>query len=115
MRANPLVCVEVEELADPQNWATVIVSGKYEELSDSPQYEQLRELAHDLLQRQPVWWEPGYVQTVFSEKQRPMEFMYFRVHIDQISGHRGIPDTASGPKSSAEHGGPVGWLRRVLG
>lgn len=28
MRTNPLVCVEFEELVNPQNWATVIVLGK---------------------------------------------------------------------------------------
>ena len=36
MRANPLVCVETEELVDRQNWATVIALGRYEELPKTP-------------------------------------------------------------------------------
>jgi nitroimidazol reductase NimA-like FMN-containing flavoprotein (pyridoxamine 5'-phosphate oxidase superfamily) len=115
MRANPLVCVEADELASPQDWATVIVLGKYEELPDTPQYEVHRKRAYDLLQRRPVWWEPGYAKTVLHEKIRPMDLTYFRIHIDQISGHRGVPDTVSGQEFSATHEGPVGWLRRILG
>jgi nitroimidazol reductase NimA-like FMN-containing flavoprotein (pyridoxamine 5'-phosphate oxidase superfamily) len=115
MRANPLVCVEADELASSQDWATVIVLGTYEELPDTAEYEMYRERAYALLQRRPVWWEPGYVKTVLHEKTRPMEFMYFRIHIDQISGHRGVPNTVSGRESSATHVGPVGWLRRTFG
>ena len=33
MRANPLVCVEVEEVVNRWDWATVIVLGRYEELT----------------------------------------------------------------------------------
>ena len=113
MRANPLVCVEFEELVSPQNWATVIVSGRYEELPDQPSHNALRKHAYDLLQTRPVWWEPGYVKTVLSEKSRPMEYMYFRIHIDRLSGHRGVPDSVRGVSATDE--GAVGWLRRILG
>lgn len=92
MRANPLVCVEAEELVSPQDWATVIVLGRYEELPDTPEYKVLRTCAWALLQKRPLWWEPGYVKTVLHEKTRPIDRVYFRVHIDQISGHRGVPD-----------------------
>jgi nitroimidazol reductase NimA-like FMN-containing flavoprotein (pyridoxamine 5'-phosphate oxidase superfamily) len=101
MRANPLVCVEADELVSPQDWATVIVLGKYEELPDTPEYEAHRNRAYNLLKKDPVWWEPGYVKTVLDEKTRLIELMYFRIHIDQISGHRGVPDTASIRKFSA--------------
>jgi uncharacterized protein len=115
MRANPLVCVEVDELVSPQDWATVIVSGTYEELPDTPQYEVYRRRTYDLLQGRPMWWEPGYVKTVLHEETRPMEPVYFRIHIDQISGHRGVPDTVSSRESAATHEGPASWLRRILG
>jgi len=115
MRASPLVCVEAEELASPRDWATVIVLGKYQELPDTPHYGIYRKLAHDLLQSWPMWWEPGYAKTVLNEKTRPMEPIYFRIHIDHISGHRGVPNTVAGRELSATHEGPVGWLRRILG
>ena len=115
MRANPLVCVEADELASLQDWATVIVLGKYEELPDTPQYEVHRKRAYDLLQRRPVWWEPAYVKHVRHEESRPMEFMYFRIRIDAISGQRGVPDFVSDREFAALRERPVSWLRRILG
>jgi uncharacterized protein len=115
VRANPMVCVEVEELASQHEWATVIVFGKYQELPDTPEYKMYRKRAYDLLRMRPMWWEPGYVKTVLNEKTRPMEAMYFRIHIDHISGHRCIPDTVSGRELSATHEGTAGWLRKILG
>jgi nitroimidazol reductase NimA-like FMN-containing flavoprotein (pyridoxamine 5'-phosphate oxidase superfamily) len=115
MRANPLVCVEADELANPQDWATVIVLGRYEELPDTPQYKRFRQHAYDLLQRQPLWWEPGFVKTALHEKAPTMEFMYFRIRIDQINGRRGIPDTVSDREVSKTGVGPAGRLRRILG
>ena len=88
MRANPHVCVEVEELVSPQDWATVIVIGRYQELTT----EEERTYAHNLLERRPAWWEPGYSRTVMEGKERPLKPVYFRILIDQITGHRGIPD-----------------------
>jgi uncharacterized protein len=115
MRANPLVCVEAEELASSQDWATVIVLGKYEELPDTPQHAEHRKCTHELLQRRPVWWEPGYFKTALTEKAHPLEFIYFRIHINQISGHRSVPDAASSRELLARHAAPSGWLRRILG
>ena len=93
----------------------MIVLGKYEELPDTPEYEAHRKRAHDLLQRRPVWWEPGYVKIVLDEKTRPIEPIYFRIHIDQISGRRGVPNTVSGGEFSVTHERPVGWLRKIIG
>jgi nitroimidazol reductase NimA-like FMN-containing flavoprotein (pyridoxamine 5'-phosphate oxidase superfamily) len=115
MRANPLVCVEVDELAGSNDWTTVIISGKYEELSDTPQHEEHRKRIYELLQRRPVWWEPGAVTTMPTEKTQPVEYIYFRIHINQISGHRGMPAEASSRERSARHAARVGWLRRMLG
>src|SRR5579871_3933811 len=32
MRANPLVCVEVDDVTAPDHWVSVIITGRYEEL-----------------------------------------------------------------------------------
>ncbi len=114
MRTNPLVCVEVEELATSQDWSTVIVTGKYEELPDTPEYEIRRRRAYDLLRRRPAWWEPGYVKTVVDGKIRPIEATYFRIVIDHVSGRRGLPDAAPGRMSSASREPGAGWLRRIF-
>jgi nitroimidazol reductase NimA-like FMN-containing flavoprotein (pyridoxamine 5'-phosphate oxidase superfamily) len=87
MRANPHVCVEVEEVVSRQDWATVIVMGRYQELTSDAD----RTHAHDLMQKRPAWWEPGYSKTVIEGKERLMKGVYFRISIDQITGHVGIP------------------------
>jgi uncharacterized protein len=86
MRANPHVCVEVEELVSRQDWATVIVMGRYQELATDAD----RTYAHDLLERRPAWWEPGYSKTVIEGKERPLKGVYFRIRIEQITGHLAI-------------------------
>ena len=91
MRANPQVCVEVDDLVTTQQWETVIVLGRYEELPDTEEHETSRALAYALIQRRPAWWEPGYVKTIVDGKERPLESLYFRIRIDQISGRRGLP------------------------
>jgi uncharacterized protein len=114
MRKNPLVCVLAEELISPQDWASVIVSGKYEELPDIEPHATHRQHAYDLLQKRAMWWEPGYVQTVLRGKARPMQFLYFRIHIEQISGHRGIPDSIPEPTLSTAQPITASWIRKVF-
>jgi nitroimidazol reductase NimA-like FMN-containing flavoprotein (pyridoxamine 5'-phosphate oxidase superfamily) len=87
MRANPLVCVEVDEVAAYDQWVSIVAFGHYEELPEAPgcderhraperpppaaevvgigeatettegDDERLR--AWEVLKNHPVWWEPG--------------------------------------------------------
>jgi uncharacterized protein len=88
MRANPLVCVAVDEIGDYDQWVTAIVIGRYEELPVTPgsngmrprpserprqvsetplvrsangteESEDSRERAWQLLKVHPMWEEPG--------------------------------------------------------
>ncbi len=88
MRENPLVAVEVDEIDNAQHWASVIVSGWYEEFADTPEMRDMRERAWSLLQKHELWWEPGYLKTIVDGAERPMEPLYFRIRIGQITGHR---------------------------
>jgi hypothetical protein len=50
---------------------------------------------------------------VLAEQTRPMEGVYFRIRIDHISGHRGIPDAVpTHPAAIPEQ--PEGWLRKIF-
>lgn len=40
MRAHPSVCFEVEEIASPAHWRTVIAQGTYEEITDAAERER---------------------------------------------------------------------------
>src|SRR5215472_3942951 len=42
MRSNPHVCLEVDERTSQQQWMSIIVFGRYEELPDTPQYQHAR-------------------------------------------------------------------------
>jgi uncharacterized protein len=92
MRANPLVCVEAEKIVSRQEWQTVVIFGRYQELPKTPEFYEARMVAHDQLARTAIWWEPGYVKTLHQGAERPLEPIYFRILIDEISGHRGIAD-----------------------
>ena len=89
MRANPLVCVEVDEIAAYDQWVSVITTGRYEELPGPPgsvserlrfpeqsrpvretvpalsvdsrdrQRDDERERAWQLLKANPMWEAPG--------------------------------------------------------
>jgi nitroimidazol reductase NimA-like FMN-containing flavoprotein (pyridoxamine 5'-phosphate oxidase superfamily) len=92
MRANPLVCIEVEKIVTREEWQTVVALGRYEELLDTAKFRKESEMAHDLLAKIGTWWEPSYVRTVTRDGERPLEPIWFRILIHEMSGHRGIPD-----------------------
>lgn len=82
MRENPLVCVEVEKITNEDNWTTVIIFGRYEEVSDNA---ELKNYSHELLANRPKWWKPAYLagnhRQQFEEKP-----IYFRISIENMTG-----------------------------
>ena len=95
MRANPLVCVETEELVDGQNWATAIALWLGYTCRRNPARSQIPSDARlQLLQRRPMWWEPGYAKTVIDGKERSLESVYFRIQaFPRSPGTRAVTDT----------------------
>src|SRR5688572_6668000 len=51
MRSNPLVCFEIDNVVSHNQWMSVIVFGKYEELPDTEELEKARERAYAHLQK----------------------------------------------------------------
>jgi nitroimidazol reductase NimA-like FMN-containing flavoprotein (pyridoxamine 5'-phosphate oxidase superfamily) len=92
MRANPLVCVEVESIVSPHRWKTVIATGRYEELPNSSEHVAQRVLAFNLLSQTSNWWEPGFVKTCHGGAVRPLEAVYFRISITELTGHEAMQD-----------------------
>ncbi len=92
MRTNPLVCVEVDDIKNQFEWTSLVVFGRYEELPDTPEFEALRNTAHELLSRHPMWWQPAYVVGAHRGPKIDDKPIYFRILIDKITGHRAIPD-----------------------
>jgi hypothetical protein len=83
MRANPLVCVEVDEIISRQEWQTVVIFGRYQELPDTPEFYRTRVVAHDQLAKTAMWWEPGYAKALLQGEERRLEPIYFRISIQK--------------------------------
>lgn len=90
MRSNPLVCVECEKIVSPQEWQTVVILGRFQELTTTPEFSEMRVFAHELLTTIKLWWEPGFVKTVHHQVERPLHPVYFRIAIGEMSGHQGV-------------------------
>jgi nitroimidazol reductase NimA-like FMN-containing flavoprotein (pyridoxamine 5'-phosphate oxidase superfamily) len=85
MRANPLVCVEVDELTARRDWESVIAFGEYEELTKSAEHVSARSDAESLFRRHPIWWEPATVPLAGRQTREPV---LFRIRIARMTGRR---------------------------
>jgi uncharacterized protein len=113
MRANPLVCVEADEVVNSQEWVSVIVFGCYEELPDTPERQSDREFARKLLQQYVMWWETGLAKTILHGTERPLVPVFYRIRAVRITGHHATvepPDTRL-LLTDADEGS---WLQRIL-
>ena len=96
MRTNPLVCVEVDQMRR-EEWTTVVVFGRYEELSDTSKFQSERTLAFNLLQQRAMWWEHGGAKKMPAGAPAAVP-VFYRIKIEQITGRRAasepaVPDT----------------------
>jgi nitroimidazol reductase NimA-like FMN-containing flavoprotein (pyridoxamine 5'-phosphate oxidase superfamily) len=88
MRSNPLVCLEVDEMISDQQWTSIIVFGKYEELSDTPEYTSARNRAYAFLQKRAMWWEPAYISQEHRDQPHSLTPIFYRIRIEKMTGHR---------------------------
>jgi nitroimidazol reductase NimA-like FMN-containing flavoprotein (pyridoxamine 5'-phosphate oxidase superfamily) len=89
MRTNPRVCVEFDQIADRFNWTTVVVRGRYEELTKSPAHQAARRRAYALFENRPDWWYPAAGKMRSSEIRTPV---IYRIQIEALSGRRAARD-----------------------
>lgn len=87
MRANPKVCMQVDEIASQSQWVSVIVSGTYQELpgpEDSPE----RNHARKLLEKQHNWWVNALAERRATVDDLFIEPLFFRIHVVSMTGLR---------------------------
>jgi nitroimidazol reductase NimA-like FMN-containing flavoprotein (pyridoxamine 5'-phosphate oxidase superfamily) len=115
MRSNPLVCLEVDELISHNQWMSIVVFGRYEELPDKPEYQKARIHAHALLQQHAMWWEPAYISQEHRDQPHSLTPIFYRIYIDRMTGHRATFDE-SGTSAPIMQGPTVkrGWLAKLL-
>ena len=113
MRANPLVCVEADQMRREQ-WATVVAFGRYDELCDTPECSSERTLAFNLLRQRAMWWEHGGVKKMPAGTPAAVP-VFYRIKIVQITGRRaavepGAPDIRQSTANPAKKS----WLDKLL-
>lgn len=139
MRANPLVCVEWDEIVGYEEWASVIAFGRYEELGTIPGGEsgvppgrlparadsapvdvepgpETRLAAELLRQDHAAWWQPGWAvhaSSIHRDRTEPYRPLYYRIRIDRVSGHRARPEDGDRAEPGRANTGD-GWVRRTL-
>lgn len=144
MRSNPLVCVEVDDVKSFDQWTSILLFERYEELPGLPaatEFDQEQRRAHEpwpamnrpesvsppsgqegrlhayaLLQKHAEWWEPGNVSCTHGNPEQPLIPVYYRVRIDRITGRRATPGSRgpATPKKVSPAGKSQSWLRRIL-
>ena len=92
MRSNPLVCVEADEVRTHFEWQSVIVLGRYEEYTDTPEYKEPRMKAQSLMERRYLWWQTAYAANQVRSNRGQATPVFYCVHIEEITGHRASPD-----------------------
>ena len=113
MRANPLVCIEADQMRR-EHWATVIVFGRYEELTDTSEFQDERALAFRLLQQRAMWWEHGGTKTVPRAAQ-PTVPIFYRIKVGEITGRCGAAEQpAHDAKQAKAESDEQEWLRKLI-
>lgn len=144
MRSNPLVCVELDDVANSRHWTSIIIFGQYEELPEQPGTlewhqnqrrahepsqpmtsstsvssnpdQQARLHAHALLQQHAEWWEPACASSTHHNPTLPMTPIFYRIRIDRITGRRAMPSH----RDAVSSGPPSpaqdrsGWARKIF-
>ena len=90
MRANPKVCLEVDEITNQTQWISVIANGHYQELPE-PQYTAEREHARRLLGKRYQWWQSAFAERQLRLGDDLITPLIFRILIDSVTGLRASP------------------------
>jgi nitroimidazol reductase NimA-like FMN-containing flavoprotein (pyridoxamine 5'-phosphate oxidase superfamily) len=114
MRTNPQVCLEIDEYNGPADWMSVIVFGRYEELQETPEFAAVRVIAHDLLQRRAMWWEPAFLATEHRDTPHSFTPIFYRIHINRMTGHRATLHQRDTFNVAGEASVKLSWIDKVL-
>lgn len=94
MRSNPLVCVEVDDVRSRDEWESVVVLGRYEELPNTPEYAKSRRQAQTALEKRDIWWQTGFAAAKTRRQFKEQVPVFFSIQIKQATGLRASPDPA---------------------
>jgi uncharacterized protein len=90
MRANPRVCLTVDEITDKNHWTTVVLNGSYEEIDDSG---DAGTRSHQLFQQRKEWWLPALAK---HSPGAARKVVVFQIRIDRMTGRRSMRSDIAG-------------------
>jgi nitroimidazol reductase NimA-like FMN-containing flavoprotein (pyridoxamine 5'-phosphate oxidase superfamily) len=85
MRANPRVCLTVDEISDKNHWTTIVVNGSYEEIGDSEESGEAQSRSQQLFQQRKEWWLPAMAKHA---PHGARKVVVFQIRIDRMTGRR---------------------------
>jgi nitroimidazol reductase NimA-like FMN-containing flavoprotein (pyridoxamine 5'-phosphate oxidase superfamily) len=91
--ANRRVCVEVDEVISHFQWKSVIITGRYEELPDTPERCSERLQAQTLLEKRYMWWQTAYAANQLRHGDKSAPPLFYCIHIDNMTGRSAVPDS----------------------
>ena len=97
MRASPLVCLQVEVATGSRQWRSVIVTGRFEELSAGEDGGHKLKRAWSLLSRHVNWWEPATFSIAARIAEETPSHVFYRIAIEKMSGRQVIGEIAADP------------------
>jgi nitroimidazol reductase NimA-like FMN-containing flavoprotein (pyridoxamine 5'-phosphate oxidase superfamily) len=83
MRANPKVCLQVDEIDSKDSWTTVVLFGRYDEIHQSLGESQARARAEQLFSSRPGWWLPAAAKIPGHDRH---DVVVFRIQIERLTG-----------------------------
>jgi nitroimidazol reductase NimA-like FMN-containing flavoprotein (pyridoxamine 5'-phosphate oxidase superfamily) len=93
LRADPHVCIQLDQIETAQDWHSVLVEGLFQELPDDETGHTEHMYAWSLLQKKNDWWEPGaYKPGEPNISSTPSLPVFFSVQIESLPGRRAISD-----------------------
>jgi nitroimidazol reductase NimA-like FMN-containing flavoprotein (pyridoxamine 5'-phosphate oxidase superfamily) len=91
MRTNPKVCLQMDESTGQSAWASVIVTGEYQELRE-PQFTDERNHARRLMEQRKLWWLTALAERRTQVPDEKIAPIFFRIRIGSVSGLRGVSE-----------------------
>jgi nitroimidazol reductase NimA-like FMN-containing flavoprotein (pyridoxamine 5'-phosphate oxidase superfamily) len=91
MRANPKVCIEIDEIASESEWVSVIVNGHYQEMPE-PQFTDERARARKLLEKRYLWWQNALGERQLKSVKELITPTFFRIRVGSMTGLRAIAE-----------------------
>lgn len=91
MRANPKVCMQVDESKGQSEWVSVIANGEYEELPD-PQRADERDHARRLMEKRHLWWLNAMAERRIQMRDQDITPVFFRIRVSSMTGLRGTSE-----------------------